>query len=306
MAVTGATGFIGAAICQRLRQSDYRVRILARSPRRVEAVAPWVDEVISGDLHDPAALTRLVEGVDAVVHCAGVVRGASQAAFDRVNVQGLANLVTAMAGSSARLLSFSSLAAREPSLSFYARSKYRGEQVLRQQAGELRWTVLRPPGVYGPGDTELLPLLRLMARGVAPVPGSPEARFSLIFVHDLAALTVAWLQHREPVTGVFTPDDGEPGGYNWHDVSATVARLCRRRVRVLRVPDVLLTPPAWVNRSLARVFGYAPMLTPEKLRELRHPDWVCDSASLRQALDWQPRVRLEAGLRSTPGWCGKL
>ena len=306
VAVTGATGFIGATVCRVLHDAGYAVRILARSPRRARALAGCVDEVIEGDLHDVAALTRLVVGADAVVHCAGAVRGASQAEFDSINVDGVTNLIQAMAGGGARLLSLSSLAAREPSLSFYAMSKYRGEQVLQEQAGGLVWLALRPPAVYGPGDRELLPLFRLMGKGVAPVPGNPAARFSMIYVEDIAAAVLAWLRQAQPATGVFTLDDGTPGGYDWRTVADTVACLCGRRVRLLRVPSLVMDVPAYINRGLARVFGYAPMLTPEKLRELRHPDWVCDSAALRQALDWEPRYPLEAGLARTPGWCGSL
>lgn len=306
MAVTGATGFIGAAICRHLHALGQQVRVLARSPERARALTPWVTEVVAGDLHDAEALRRLVAGVDAVVHCAGVVRGAAQADFDRVNVQGLENLLSALATGAARLLSFSSLAAREPQLSFYARSKQRGEALLRAHARAVPWTILRPPAVYGPGDTELLPLFRLMAKGIAPVPGDPEARFSMLYVEDLAELVGAWLRRPQPPGGVYAPEDGTPGGYDWHEVAAIVGRLCDRRVRLLRVPTGLLAAPAWVNRTLARRFGYAPMLTPEKLRELRHPDWVCDSGPLTQLLGWQPRVRLEEGLRRTPGWCDRL
>jgi len=66
----------------------------------------------------------------------------------------------------------------------------------------------------------------------------------------------------------------------------------------------LLGIPAWLNGLGGRLLGYAPMLTPEKLRELRHPDWVCDSVALMARIDWQPRIQLEEGLRSTPGWPG--
>jgi nucleoside-diphosphate-sugar epimerase len=128
----------------------------------------------------------------------------------------------------------------------------------------------------------------------------------MVFVEDIAALVTAWLQQAEPATGVFAFDDGAPGGYNWRDVAGAVSRLCRRPVRLLRIPPPVMDIPALINRSFARVFGYAPMLTPEKLRELRHPDWVCDNAALQQVLAWQPHYRLAEGLAATPGWCGKL
>lgn len=306
IAVTGATGFIGATICRVLHEAGFFVRILARSPRPAIADGDLVDAVVVGDLHNRQALTALVEGTFAVIHCAGAVRGARQSDFDRANVQGVTNLLTAIsaagAGGPRRLLSLSSLAAREPQLSFYATSKHKGEQVLRQQAGDLRWLALRPPAVYGPGDRELLPLFRLMARGVAPVPGDPAARFSMVYVDDVATLVLAWLQQEQPACGVFEFDDGTPGGYTWQDVSDAVTSLCRRPVRIVRVPTPFLGVPAWINRTLARWFGYAPMLTPEKLRELRHPDWVCDNSAVQQVLDWQPRYRLEQGLILTPGW----
>jgi nucleoside-diphosphate-sugar epimerase len=77
-------------------------------------------------------------------------------------------------------------------------------------------------------------------------------------------------------------------------------------VHQIALPPDLLAIPAQVNRALARWLGYAPMLTPEKLRELRHSDWVCDNDALQKVLDWRPAVQLEEGLRRTPGWCRRL
>jgi len=308
VAVTGATGFIGQTLCRLLQQHGWRVRALLRSPGRARELQLCVDEPLPGALDDPAALTRLVSGAAAVVHCAGAVRGASQQAFDRVNVDGVRNLLAALGAvdKPPRLLCLSSLAAREPHLSFYAASKRRGEQLLEQHAGGLEWLALRPPAVYGPGDRELLPLFRVMAKGFAPLPGRADARFSMIFVDDIAAAVLAWLRQPAVPSGVYSLHDGRRGGYDWADVCATVEALCQRRVRPLPIPPGLLDVPAWLNRSLAPWFGHAPMLTPEKLRELRHPDWVCDNDALQEVLDWQPAVQLEEGLRRTPGWCPSI
>jgi nucleoside-diphosphate-sugar epimerase len=305
VAITGATGFIGQRICRLLHQRGWRVRALLRSPARAQALQSCIDEPVPGGLDDVAALTRLVSGAAAVVHCAGAVRGASREAFDRVNVDGVHNLLTALGAEDTppRLLCLSSLAAREPELSFYAASKRRGEQVLEQQAGGLQWLALRPPAVYGPGDRELLPLFKAMAKGFAPLPGRADARFSMIFVDDIAAAVLAWLQQNSVPSGVYSLHDGRRGGYDWTDVCDTVAKLCRRKVRRIPIPAGVLDVPAWLNRSLGGWFGYAPMLTPEKLRELRHPDWVCNNDAIQKVLDWQPEVQLEEGLRRTPGWC---
>ena len=308
VAVTGATGFIGRAICKHLLKGGYSVRALVRNTATAEKLRQQGIELCSGSLEDHASLERLVAGAKAVVHCAGAVRGATAADFDRVNVDGAMQLVDAVKAQRAppALLVLSSLAAREPQLSFYAASKFKLESLLQEQASDLRWLALRPPAVYGPGDKELLPLFRAMAKGIAPVPGSPAARFSMLFVDDLAEAVLAWLKTEHPDKGVYSIDDGRAGGYNWHDVANIVAGLCQRRVRILPLPTGLLNLPARLNRLAARRFGYAPMLTPEKLNELRHPDWVCDSEALTTAIGWQPKTQLEAGLRRTPGWCSRL
>lgn len=307
IAITGATGFIGQTICRVLHEAGFGIRILARSPERINGLAACVEDVVQGDLHDQQALMALVAGAAAVIHCAGVVRGVRQSDFDRVNVEGVGNLLNAVKATEnpPRLFYLSSLAAREPELSFYARSKYRSEQLLAECAGDLSWLALRPPAVYGPGDRELLPLFKLMSHGLVPVLGERDARFSMIYVEDIAQLVLAWLQQDVTTSGVYALDDGKAGGYSWDDVSITVGQLCQRRVHTLQVPAAMLDIPAWVNRSLGRLWGYAPMLTPEKLRELRHPDWVCDNQALKAVVDWQPCYQLAEGLRHTPGWCAR-
>jgi nucleoside-diphosphate-sugar epimerase len=306
IAITGATGFIGRTICRQVLDAGFQVRALVRSPDKAGLPQSGNLVRVTGSLENAESLKLLVQDATAVVHCAGAVRGATQQQFDRVNVDGVRSLLKVLEelAEPPRLLSLSSLAAREPGLSYYAASKYRGEQVLSREANRVSWMALRPPAVYGPGDRELLPLFRAMGRGVAPVPGSPAARFSMVFVEDLAGAVLAWLRCERCASGVYSIDDGRAGGYNWSAVAETVSRLCGRKVRLLRVPDWLLDIPARVNRQAGRVLGYAPMLTPEKLCELRHPDWVCDSIRLTEQTGWQPAVQLEEGLRLTPGWCG--
>ena len=306
IAVTGATGFIGRSICRQLQAENHSLRLLIRDPRKISQQSLGGADVVQGDLNDDDSLSRLVNGADAVIHCAGQVRGATQAQFDRVNVDGTRNLLSAIKASGARprLLLISSLAAREPQLSFYAASKHRAEQLLEQDGGDIARTILRPPAIYGPGDREMLPIFRLMARGIAFTPGSSESRFSLMYVDDLSAAICAWLRIDSSVGRTFEIDDGHTSGYDWHDLSSVVSDLCGRSVRVIETQPWLLDLPAWLNGRIGAVLGASPMLTPEKLRELRHPDWVSDSSDFRQAANWQPKMKLADGLRATPNWAG--
>ncbi|VAW80570.1 FIG010773: NAD-dependent epimerase/dehydratase [hydrothermal vent metagenome] len=305
IAITGASGFIGRSICRHLLAQGWPLKLLMRSTASEKLMDGINADFVRGDLHDEEALAHFVDGAYAVIHCAGVVRGASQKDFDAVNVDGLAKLLEAMQGTEnpPRLFALSSLAAREPELSFYAASKRRGEQLLEQQAGNLNWLALRPPAVYGPGDREMLPLFQSMAKGFAPVPGKKTSRFSMIFVEDIAELVGIWLNHKSTVSGVYTLHDGREDGYDWSDVCQIVSELCQRKVRAIEVPSLVLNIPAWFNVHLSRLFGYAPMLTPQKLNELRHADWVCSNDAIGNLLDWKPRTQLKEGLVKTPGWC---
>ncbi len=305
MALTGATGFIGTALLSHLTGAGWQVRALYRQRSgRTPATLPGV-EWLPGELEDPDALCALVTGTDAVVHCAGAVRGARRSDFDRVNADGAGRVARAAARLSRapRLLLMSSLAARMPELSDYAASKWRGEEAVKAASDTLRWSMLRPPAVYGPGERELLPLFRCMAHGFAPVPSGAPGRFSLLHVDDLATAVLRWLEADTGYGGTFELDDGRPGGYDWDAVATLAGRALRggRPVRRVPVPLPLLRLAAWANLGAARLFGYAPMLTPGKVREITHPDWVCDSHAFAVATGWRPTIGLESGLARTFG-----
>ena len=295
VAVTGGTGFIGASLIDQLIDAGYQVRALTR---RCVAERPGVTWV-RGDLAGEPGLAVLVDGADAVVHCAGAVRGASRRDFDRVNVAGTIRLARLCAGR-ARLLHISSLAARQPALSFYSASKADSESALGGIDG-LDYTIFRPPAVYGPRDMELKPLLDLMRRGIGVFPDH-AGRFALIFVDDLVDAIVNWVagQHADLTGQCFELDDGR-GGYDWTEVIATVEAVTGRRVRKLGIPKPLLLASAWLNQALARIGLGTPMLTPGKVRELYFIDWSVAGEKACRALGWHPRVSLSDGLAQTFG-----
>jgi nucleoside-diphosphate-sugar epimerase len=299
--LTGATGFIGNRVARRLVANGCKLQALTRTTSDRSRLSEFNIHWVEGALEDLDSLRRLVRGADAVVHCAGAVRGATQAHFDRLNVDGVARLVRAAVEQHPlpRFLLISSLAAREPGLSHYAGSKRRAETVLADQAGNMSWVVLRPPAVYGPGDKETLPLWRWMTRGFAFVLGSGKTRFSMLYVDDLSAAIQNCLLNEGLPSGVFELHDGHPEGYSWQNVIDTVAHLKARSVRSIHMPVTVLRLLAWLNLAVSRVFGYAPMLTPGKIREFGHPDWVCDNTAFTRETGWTPRVSLEEGLRHT-------
>ncbi|UCE56872.1 MAG: SDR family NAD(P)-dependent oxidoreductase [Desulfobacterales bacterium] len=301
IALTGATGFIGSILASSLINAGWQIQALVRPTSDRSHLRATCVKWIEGNLEDLDSLRRLVRNVDAIVHCAGAVRGVSEKQFIQVNVEGVARLVHAAVEqhSLPRFLLISSLAAREPHLSPYATSKRQAEETLAAAAGDMFWAAFRPCAVYGPGDRELLPLFRWIGRGIAPVLGSEDARFSLLYIDDLAEAVLLWLQHGSCKASVFELHDGQPNGYSWKDVIDVSARLHARRVLHLKVPEPMLRLLAGLNFMAAKAMNYRPMLTPGKVREIRHANWVCDNTALNQEIGWRPQVSLEEGLRRT-------
>ncbi len=273
-----------------------------RNPAKATHLNKLGVELVTGDLNSESALLALLDNAQALVHGAGAVRGNSQQDFDSVNVAGTATLLRAVRDHAAdlRMVHLSSIVAREPELSFYSRSKRRGEDLLRLQP-DLNWVALRPPAVYGPGDREMLPIFKTMKRGFATLPGSPQARTSLIHVSDLTDAIIACLD-TDAARGtaargeIFELGDPVDGGYSWAELAAIGAKVFGRPVRLWQVPGRLLDSVAAANSALARLTGAAPMLTPPKLRELRHPDWVADNGPIQASTDWRPQIAFEQGL----------
>jgi nucleoside-diphosphate-sugar epimerase len=296
VAVTGATGFVGKTLVERLARTGRAVRALSRSRAVANAAT------VIGDLDDPLALGELVEGAGQVVHLAGLVKAPRVKDFARVNVAGTERLARAMAAGSGRLVLVSSLAARHPQVSAYAASKRAAEAAAIDILGPDRVTILRPPAVYGPGDRATLLVFRQLAGGMLVAPGPRGARFSLIHVSDLADVIVSHLAGSQVLPRLSEPDDGQPGGYGWGDLAAVATRATGRRVRLVRVPVRLLDLPARAADALAVRFALDLPLSRDKLGELGHAQWVAGGPPLP---DTTPRITFEQGFPLTLDWYRK-
>ena len=303
VAVTGATGFIGGHVVRAFAEEGVSVRILTRRLPHNPIISDSPVEAVLGDLDDAASLRKLVRGAEATVHLAGVIKARRRSDFFHYNAAALGSLseVLQETNTDSRLLYLSSLAAREPGLSSYAASKRAGEQRLAEVRG-LSCCILRAPAVYGPGDRETLPLFRLAARGFAPMLGKSDARLSLIDVRDLARAIVRLCLDVNGERATYEIDDGRIGGHTWDEVLNAAGRAVGRRARRINVPS----PASWTVAALgdlARVgFSANPMLTREKLREVRHPDWVVRDRRIEEEFDWRPVIPMDRGFVDAVSW----
>ena len=275
------------------------MRVLVRPGKHPDSRVPQACEQVPVGITDVEQLTHAIAESSAVIYCAGSVRGRDLKDFATANISGVQAILLTLeklsshSGKAPPLLLLSSLAASRPELSDYAHSKHDGEQLLRAKPS-LPWTILRPPAVYGPGDREMLPLLKMIRRGLLARVGPPDQRLSLLHVDDLASAVVAWLCASQRCQGnTYAIDDGTPGGYSWKAMGEAVSD---RRLRTLGVPRSLLGLIARTNLLFSGLMGYQPMLTPGKVRELLQPDWLCDNSEFSDATGWKPTLDLKLGV----------
>jgi uncharacterized protein YbjT (DUF2867 family) len=196
--ILGGGGFVGHHLVALLAARGIKVRVPARRREAVKdlIVLPTV-EIVETDIHDPASLNALFDGMDAVINLVGLLhesdsgRGDGQQArrgsFQHAHVELPRKVVAACKTAGvARLLHMSALGADVDSRSAYQRSKGAGEALVMQAAGDLAVTVFRPSVIFGPGDSFLTMFADLLKLApVVPLAGG-DARFQPVFVGDVA------------------------------------------------------------------------------------------------------------------------
>lgn len=293
LAITGGTGFVGQTMIRLALEQGFSVRALTRRDQPAQDGITW----IKGALDDKASLVTLASGADVVIHIAGVVNAPTKAEFETGNVTGTLNMVeaTKQAGVQ-RFVHVSSLSAREPELSEYGASKARGETVV--QASGLNWTIIRPPAIYGPADTDMFEMFKMASKGLVLLP--PAGRFSVIEVSDLARLLLALAQEDEESTGkIYEADDGRPNGWSHQGFARALGKAVGRKVSTLALPKWVL---GWGARGDRLVRGDKAKLTADRVGYMAHPDWVITPANRPPAPLWKPNVDTEAGLKAATDW----
>jgi len=180
-------------------------------------------------------------------------------------------------------------------LSAYGASKARAEELVK--ASGLDWTIVRPPAVYGPRDTEMFELFRSAVYGLVPLP--PRGATSIIHVSDLAGLLVA-LPEARGLKAIYEPDDGREGGWSHKELGKAIGEAVgRRRVLALNLPKEVLELAAKADKF---VRGDMAKLTADRVGYMLHPNWVARFDKAVPENVWMPEIGGEEGLKQTADW----
>jgi dihydroflavonol-4-reductase len=306
-AVTGATGFVGRHLVDHLLAKGFAVRALSRGRPGLPAAV----ETVAGTLDDAAALSRLVEGASVVHHVAGAIAALSEREFLAVNGEGTARVVEACRTQGVpRLVLVSSLAVTGPCargsavdettppapVTPYGRSKLAGEQVVA--GGGVPFTIVRPPVVYGPRDTQLLRLFRIARTGVVPLLGDGHQELSLVHAADLARALVAAGSSATCAGHIYHA--GHPQPVTQRELARGVGRAVGRpKARLVALPGGAVRLALHALGTAAFMTGRANVLGPDKAAELLAPAWVCRSAALERDAGWRAEIGHDQGLGDT-------
>ena len=321
--ITGATGFLGRRLVCELSQRGHSPLALVRSTSDVRPLVAAGVQILRGSLDPGEALDQALGGVHAVIHAAGGGRVHRTFELYEQNTHPTLALLTAAARTPglARFVLVSSLAARGPApwpgpadargtrnapgeakahpVSEYGKSKQAAESAALAMAKRLHVTVIRPPGIYGPGDDRFLPLFRAARRGIAPrvSPGYT----SLIEVDDCARALADAVEGSQPSGQIYEVAEATP--LTWSEVGIHAGIAQGTRPRALPVPAALLRALGTAGEIGALARGKASFLSRDKVRDALSADWVCDTAPIRRDLGWAPRLSFGGeGAARTARW----
>lgn len=314
--VTGASGFTGGALCRRLRADGHEVVAFVRGSSRTEALEALGVECRVVDLRDAADVRAHFEAFDRVYHIAAAYRTehADKQEFRAINVDGTRHLLEAAAAAGVgRFVHCSTVGVQgeieDPPADedyrfqpgdHYQQSKLEGELLARDAfARGLPGAVVRPVGIYGPGDTRFLKLFRPISRGRFVMIGSGKTLYHMTYIDDLVEGIVLAGTREAALGQVFTI--GGPRYTTLRELVDLIAEVLGAPRPRLRVPLWPVLAAAHVCEKLCEPLGISPPLYPRRV-EFFALDRAFSIERARKLLGYEPRFDLREGIARTAAW----
>ncbi|MDL2265905.1 NAD(P)-dependent oxidoreductase [Parabacteroides sp. OttesenSCG-928-G21] len=324
--ITGASGFIGSFLVKEALRRDYEVWA---GVRLTSSRANLQDErirFISLQLNDLEVLSCQLSNHkeeygswDYVIHNAGLTKALNKADFYRVNAEYTNNLIKALQLSEAvpeKFLLMSSLSTfgggndktyepiRPDSLQVpeteYGKSKLEAENYVRHQT-LCPFVILRPTGVYGPGDKDYFMEIKSIQSGFDFAVGSPPQQLTFIYVKDLAEVAFVALESGKAINREYFVADGEV--YSDEDFARMIQEILgKKHLFRARIPAPLVYMVCVCSEWIGKLLKKSMTLNTDKYRILKQRNWICDASLLQDELDFRPTYTLREGLTEAIAW----
>lgn len=314
--ITGANGFVGSRLCRRLIDDGFKVIAGVRKTADLSLLSGLDLEFRHGDVTQPDTLPEMVRNVENIIHNAGIVKARSKAPFFHVNEDGTRNLMEAIVAhnpSVKKVIYISSQAASGPvtnnrpvresdqphPVTTYGRSKLAGESVMLPFSEKVNLAIVRPAGVYGPGDKEILTFFAAIKNHIKPYFGNTSRKIQLVHVDDLTR-AISLLMRAETRSGniYFI---SEKQAYTMKEMIRLLQKACGRSGIPLYIPSPLFRVIAYLSEILLRMIGITPMLTREKANELL-ASWEVETGKAERDFGFVSEITFAQGAKTTYDW----
>jgi nucleoside-diphosphate-sugar epimerase len=303
--VTGATGLVGNLVARRLISQNHRVRVLVRQPERAASLHEASAELVQADLEHPETLPQAVQGMDTIVHCAGLVGSgrASEDDYNRVNVTGTRALLDAARQANVRRFVFMSTVGVYGMNMFkgnadentplngttgYTKSKIAAEEAVRMSG--VLFTILRPYWITGGGDRFLIPALaRLLTNHEFTYIGNGQQEWSLSVVENVSAAVATAAVHPAAANKIYNVADAT---VRFSEVVEVIAKALglhppNRHASVISVAFRSLLNQSESNPARMTIDLFAPLWR----------SMTINTQKIRTELDWSPQIPWQESVR---------
>jgi nucleoside-diphosphate-sugar epimerase len=312
--VTGATGFIGSFLVEALSRKGYEVTCLVRKTSNLKWLRHLRLQYLQGDLDDTDSYAGKLGEFEYIFHLAGLTKADSARDFYHANAECTQKLVTVAADINPalkRFLHVSSLAAAGPSIdnrplsedapscpvSVYGKSKLEGENAVLSSRGIMPVTIVRPPAVYGPRDTDFFLVFRAVQNRLFPYWG--KSSYSLIYVEDLVQGMILAAEKEAAAEKVYYLADSRI--YTNDDILTAISSTLGRKAFRLRLPRSILPVLAVLLQKIQK----KGIINPDKIQEILYPHWTCDPSRAMKELGFHTETPLGEGFKKTADWYRK-
>lgn len=317
--VTGATGFIGSHVADKLLAKGYSVRCIARKTSNLRWLEGKNFEIIEASLDDPESLQRAVEGVDYVYHVAGLTFARNYEEFLKGNRDATANLLSVVekyAPNIKRFLFVSSQTVTGPAKSLsepvdentpcnpitsYGKSKKAAEDVVLSYKGKIPYTIVRAPAVYGPRDTAIYDIFRTVKIGLGTMVGFNDKYISLIHSEDLSRGIIEAAESEKTIDEIYFVSSEE--FYTWKQLINLIAeKMGKKFVIKLRLPHWVVLAAAATSEFLGKFSDKPPIFNYEKGIDFIQDYWICSTEKAKRDFGYRQLVSIEEGMQNTIEW----
>lgn len=315
--VTGASGFTGSVLAEKLIEQGHDVRAFVRNKSKMKSPNAHRMEVIESDITDTEAMKRAVEGVENVYHIAALFRqaGVPDQVYYDVNVAATENLLRLSHEAGVKRFVHCSTVGVHGHIEnppadedyrfapgdIYQVTKLLGEQKALEYYQETGFpvSVVRPGPIYGVGDLRLLKLFKLASKSVTPILGDGNIFFNMVYVEDLADIFILASQKEEAIGQVFL--GAGPENMRLNDIVDTIAGILNRPQRKIHLPAAPFQLAGDMCEKVCIPLGIEPPIY------RRRVDFFTKSRSFtidksRRLLGYDPKFNYAKGLAVTAEW----